>query len=66
MSKAVNSQKALQWLATTTGKGEGGGVAIMVQPQAGKHITVRLAGKDGDSQQIRVLGDTGKRLQLNA
>lgn len=24
MSKAVNSQKALQWLATTTGKGEGG------------------------------------------
>lgn len=47
-------------------KGGGGGVAIMVQPQAGKHITVRLAGKDGDSQQIRVLGDTGKRLQLNA
>lgn len=38
----------------------------MVQPQAGKHITVTLAGKDGDSQQIRVLGDTGERLQLNA
>jgi len=39
MSKAVNSQKALQRLATR-------GVAVMVQPEAGKHVTVvTLAGE---------------------
>lgn len=39
ISKGVNSQKALQWLATTE-------VINMKQPQAGKHVTVvTLAGK---------------------
>lgn len=54
MPKAVNSQKALQRLATTEG------FAVMVQPQAGKHVTmVTLAGKGGDGQQSRVRVDTG-------
>lgn len=49
MSKAVNSQKALQRLATT------GGVAIIVQPQAGKHVTVWREEVE-NSQRIRVWG----------
>lgn len=37
----------------------------MVQPQAGKHVTmVTLAGKGGDSQQIQVHIGTGERFQL--
>lgn len=37
----------------------------MVQPQAGKHVTmVTLAGKGGDSQQIQVHIGTGERVPV--
>lgn len=48
MSKAVNSQKALQRV------GNNRGVTIMVQPQAGKHVTVvTLAGKVETASRFR-------------
>lgn len=62
MSKSCKQSESL---ATV---GNNRGVAIIVQPQAGKHVTVvTLAGNGGDGQQhIRVHVDTGKRVQLSS